>query len=94
MWQVWTRIAVIDTCATDHSFLGIHSSHISRKTLSDQQIVDILTSTPLCESEGEEFDSDSEEEYNPPLNKDSSDDSIINETPEEITNADENFGKY
>ena len=67
---------------------------MSRKTLSDQQIQDILTLTPLFESEGEEFVSDSDEEYNPPLNEDSSDDAIINETPEEITTADVNVGKY
>ena len=73
-------------------------SNMSLKTLSDQQIQDLLKSTPLFESDGEEFDSDSGEEYNPLLNEDSSDDSyhdyIINETQEEITTADVNHGKY
>ena len=67
---------------------------MSRKTLSGQQIWDKLTSTPLVESEGEEFDSDSDEEYNLPLIEDSSYDSIINDTPEETATADVNFGKY
>ena len=92
--ETYCSIAATETCATDHSFLGIRSSNKSRKTLSGQQIQDILTSTPLFESEGEEFDSDSDEEYNPPLNEDSSDDAIINETPEEITTVDVNIGKY
>lgn len=73
---------------------------MARKTLSVLQIEELLTSTPLFESEGEEFDCDSDEEYNPPLNEDSSDDSdhdsTINEeeTAEEIITTDVNHCKY
>ncbi|XP_066943494.1 piggyBac transposable element-derived protein 4-like [Macrobrachium rosenbergii] len=54
-----------------------------RKKLTEKQINELLTSTPLFESEGEEFDCDSDEDWKLPLTEDSSDgsdqDSTVNE---------------
>ena len=48
---------------------------MSRRKLIDQQIKDILTSTSLWESAGEEFDSDNDEDYHLPLNQETPNDS-------------------
>ena len=55
---------------------------MSRKKLSDEQIQHMLTTTPVSESEGEDFETDSEEEYIPQIEdneSESDDDATINE---------------
>ena len=69
---------------------------MSRKKLTEKQIEELLTSTPLFESEGEEFDCDSDEDWKLPLTEDSSDgsdqDSTVNE--EETRETDNILCKY
>ena len=55
---------------------------MSRKYLSDEQIQHILTATPVSESEGEDLETDSEEEYIPQIEdneSESDDDATISE---------------
>ena len=71
---------------------------MSRRGLTVEQIQHVLQSTPLDESDEEEFDCDSDDEYCPPLNQDSSDNSDDcakeeQEISNETTNTDSKLGK-
>ena len=73
---------------------------MSRRSFIAQQIQDVLITTLLCESEEENFDCDSNGEYNPPLNTDSSNESDEDysrnekKTFQEISTTDTNQYKY
>ena len=50
---------------------------MSRRGLIAQQLQDLLISTLLCESEGEEFDCNCDGEYNPAMNNDGCKDGTV-----------------